>query len=82
MPLVLAFSGPAVRESPVQSETVPEREAGLPVAVGSEEVVEKPRCPFQITTRPQCSSAGLSFHIYEKLRLCIHCVWKEGHVLL
>ena len=25
---------------------------------------------------------GLSFHICEKLHLCIHCIGKEGYVLL
>lgn len=81
--ITLAFSGPAIRESLTQSAAAPrEKGRALPVAVSSKEVVEKPRCPFQVTTWPQCSTVGLSFHIYEKLHLCIHCIWKEGYVLL
>lgn len=83
MALVLVFSGPVVRESePGMQLCLTERGWALPVAVSSEEVVEKLRCPLQITTQPQCSTAGLSFHVYEKLHLCIQCVWKEGSVLL
>lgn len=44
-------------------------------------VVEEARCPLEIMAWPQCSAPRLSFHVYEKLRLCIHCVWKGGCVL-
>lgn len=82
MAVGLAFSGPAVGAGLTQSGTVPgEKGSAHPVAA-SREVVEKPRCPLEVTGWPQCSAAGLSFHVYEKLRLCIHCVWKEGYVLL
>lgn len=59
-----------------------EKGGALPVAAGREGgwggdpgVHWKPQ-------RGPCSAVGLSFHIYEKLRLCIHGGGKEGSVSL